>query len=78
MQEEALPKLGELKEPPQFSNYKWSWKYKQALRDAGIDINRLNKEGGSVIVGAGFPLIGKGVEQNADLNNLNIQDSPRV
>ena len=62
MQEEALPELGELKEPPQFSNYKRSRKYEQALRDAGIDVDRLNREGGGVVAEAGFPLAGEGVD----------------
>ena len=61
IQEQALPELGELKEPPQFSNYKRSRKYEQALRDAGIDVDRLDR-GGGVMAGAGFPLAGEGVE----------------
>ena len=37
----------------------------------------LIKKGDSIIIRAGFPLIGKGVEQNINFNNINIQDSPR-
>ena len=67
MQEGTLPELGELKEPPQFANYKRSRKYEQALRDAGIDVDRLDREGGGVVVDDGLPHADGGVWDAADL-----------